>query len=67
MGLVKWELLDEWSKKCIAKHKPEKKRYHWVRKYGVIIINYIVHLLRQQGHTLEHDTRYEVVKAITTS
>ena len=65
--LDKWELFDEWSRKCPAKYKPNRNRNMWRNNYGVICINYIVHLLRQEGHKdLPFVSKYKEIKAITT-
>ena len=53
--LDKWELFDQWSR-SIAKYNTakhiSKNKYHWNHNLGVIDINYLVHVLKQEGHDM---------------
>ena len=66
--LDKWELFDQWSRSSAkyntAKHISRNK-YHWSHNLGVIDINYLVHVLKQEGHDLEYIQKYKELKAIT--
>ena len=65
--LDKWELFDEWSRRCPVTYRPNRNPNVRRNDYGVICINYIVHLLHQQGHkALPYVTKYREIRPITT-